>query len=86
MKGKSSKQEEQDVEEERKAVLSQMEREEAVRKEREEQVQSLKKKVEEVREGGEELGGKITERKVFLASLEEKRRGMEGQILGLSEN
>jgi chromosome segregation protein len=76
--------EEQDIEEEMKSVLIHMEREEASRKEREEQVQSLKKKVEEVGGGAEELGGKITEKKVSLASIEEKQRGMEGQILNLS--
>jgi len=78
--------EERDIVEEKKTVSAQMEREEATRKEREDQVQSWKKKVDEVREGTEELGGKITEKKVFLASIEEKQRGMEGQILNLSEN
>ena len=76
--------EEQDIVEEMKSVLIHMEREEASRKEREEQAQSLKKKVEEVGGGAEELGGKITEKKVSLASIEEKQRGMEGQILNLS--
>ena len=42
--------------------------------------------MEEVREGTEELGGKITEKKVFLASIEEKQRGMEGQLFHLFEN
>ncbi len=84
--GQELKREEQDIEEEMKSVLIHMEREEASRKEREEQVQSLKKKVEEVGEGTEELGGKITEKKVFLASIEEKQKGMEGQVLNLSEN
>jgi chromosome segregation protein len=41
--------------------------------------------VEEVREGGEELGGRITEKKVLLASVEEKQKGLEGQIQNLSE-
>ena len=62
-----------------------MEAEEAAKKEREEQVQSWKKKVEEVGEGTEELGGRITEKKVFLASIEEKQKGLEGQIQNLSE-
>jgi chromosome segregation protein len=84
--GQELKRDEQDIEEEMKSVLIQMEREEATRKEKEDQVQSLKKKVDEVREGTEELGGKITEKKVFLASIEEKQKGMEGQILNLSEN
>jgi chromosome segregation protein len=84
--GEELKGEERDIVEEKKTVSAQMEREEATRKEREDQVQSWKKKVDEVREGTEELGGKITEKKVFLASIEEKQRGMEGQILNLSEN
>jgi chromosome segregation protein len=65
--------------------LAQREREETIQQEKEGELQSLKKTVEEVREGTEELGGKITERKVFVASLEEKKKGMEGQILHLSE-
>jgi chromosome segregation protein len=84
--GKELEGEERDIEREKETVSAQMEREEAARKEREDQVQSLKKKVEEVGGGTEELGGKITERKVLLASMEEKERGMEGQILNLSEN
>lgn len=80
------KAEEQDIEEEMKTALTQMEKEEAVKQEKEEELQSLKKKGGEVREGGEELGGKITEKKVYLASLEEKQKGQEGQIQNLSEN
>jgi chromosome segregation protein len=83
--GGEMKEEEREIEEEMKSLLIQMEREEVSRKEKEEQVQSLRKKVEEVGEGTEELGGKITEKKIFLASLEEKKRGMEGQILQLTE-
>lgn len=78
--------EEGEIEEEMKAALDQMEREEASRKEKERELQSLKKTVEEVQEGTEELGGRITEKKVYLASIEEKQKGMEIQILGLSEN
>jgi len=78
--------EENEIEEEKKTVLHQMEGEEATRKEKEEQLQSLKKTVEEVQEGTEELGGRITEKKVYLASIEEKQRGMEIQILTLTEN
>jgi chromosome segregation protein len=74
-----------DLEKEKKEVSVQMEAEEAAKKEREGQVQSWKKKVEEVREGTEELGGKITEKKVILASIEEKQRGLKGQIQNLSE-
>jgi chromosome segregation protein len=84
--GKELEEEHQDIEKEREAVSAQMEREEAVKQEREEELQSLKKKVEEVSGGAEELGGGITEKKVFLASIEEKQRGMEGQILKLLEN
>lgn len=78
--------EEKEVEEEMKAVLDQMEKEEASRQNQEGELQSLKKTVEEVREGTEELGGRITEKKVSLASIEEKQRGMEIRILNLSEN
>jgi len=84
--GKELRDEEWDVEEEMKSVLAQMEREETLKQEREEELESLKKTVEEVREGTEELGGRITERKVISASLDEKRKGMEGQIIHLSEN
>ncbi len=78
--------EEQDIAEEMGAVSAQMEEKEALKQEKEEELQSSKKKVEEVREGTEELGGKITEKKVYLASLEEKQKGMEGQIQNLSES
>ncbi len=83
---KQLEEEDQDIEREKKEVSAQMEREETVRKEREARVQSWKKKAEEIGEGTEELGGKITEKKVFLASLEEKQKGLEGQIQNLSEN
>ncbi len=82
---KQLEEENQDIEKEKREVSVQTEREESEKKEREEQVQSWKKKGEEVGEGGEELGGKITEKKVFLASLEEKQKGLEGQIQNLSE-
>jgi chromosome segregation protein len=77
--------ESQDLEKEEKEVSGQKETVEFAKKESEEQVQSWKKKVEEVREGYEELGGKLTEKKVFLASIEEKKRGLESQIQNLSE-
>jgi chromosome segregation protein len=83
---KELEEEHQELEKEKKEVSVQMMREEASKKEREEQVQVWKKKVEEVMEGAEELGGKITEKKVFLASLEEKQKGLEGQIQNLLEN
>ncbi len=78
--------EEKDIEEGMKAAQGQMEREEAAKREKEEELQSLKKTVEEVSEGTEELGGRITEKKVYLASIEEKQRGMEVQLLNLSEH
>ncbi|HUL20924.1 MAG TPA: chromosome segregation protein SMC, partial [Thermodesulfobacteriota bacterium] len=78
--------ENQDVENEKKEVSAQMETGEATRKQREEQVQSWKKKAEEIGEGTEELGEKITEKKVVLASLEEKRKGLESQIQNLTES
>jgi chromosome segregation protein len=82
---KQLEEENQDLEKEKEEVSAQTETEEVAKKEREEQVQSWKKKVEEVREGGEELGGRITEKKVLLASVEEKQKGLEGQIQNLSE-
>jgi chromosome segregation protein len=84
--GQELKDEEQDIAEETGTVSAQMEKEETVKQEKEKELQSSKKKVEEVREGTEELGGKITEKKVFLASLEEKQKGLEGQIQNLSES
>ncbi len=82
---KQLEEENEDIEKEKQEVSAQAEREESEKKGREEQVQSWKKKAEEVGEGGEELGGKITEKKVFLASVEEKQKGLEGQIQNLSE-
>ena len=82
---KQLEEESQDLEKEKEEVSAQTETEEAAKKEREEQVQSWKKKVEEVREGGEELGGRITEKKVLLASVEEKQKGLEVQIQNFSE-
>ena len=83
--GKELKEEERDIEEEMKVVLTQTEGEEALKQEKEGELQSFKKKVEEVSEGKEDLGRKITEKKVYLASLEEKRKGMESQMLSLAE-
>jgi chromosome segregation protein len=80
------REEQREIEEETSSVLSQLEREEAAKQKKEEELHSLKKTIEEVREGTEELGGKITEKKVLLASIEEKQRGMEGQRVALSEN
>jgi chromosome segregation protein len=77
--------EEEDLEKGKREVSAQMEREEAKKRDGEIKVQLLKKKVEEVGEGTEDLGGTITEKKVFLASVEERKRGLEGQIQNLSE-
>jgi chromosome segregation protein len=77
--------EDQELEKEKKEVLAQMEREEGAKRRREEEVQSWKKKVEEIGAGTEELGGRITEKKVFSASIEEKQKGLEAQIQNLSE-
>ncbi len=82
---KELEEEDQEIEKEKREASAQAEREESEKGEREEQVQSWKKKAEEVGEGGEELGGKITEKKVILASLEEKQKGLEAQIQNLSE-
>ncbi len=84
--GEELQREGREIEEETKAVLDQMEKEEVARQKKEEELQSLKKTEEEVREGAEELGGRITDKKVHLASIEEKQRGVEGQILNFSEN
>ncbi len=78
--------EEKEIEEEMGSVLEEQEKEEALKREKEKELQSLKKTVEEVREGTEELGGRITEKKVLLASLEEKLKGMEVRIHALSEH
>ena len=75
----------QDLEKEKEAVSAQSENLEALKREGEEKVQSLKKRVEELREETDHLGGEITEKKVFLASIEEKQRGMVVQMLNLSE-
>lgn len=78
--------EREELDKEREEVSTQIKEKEAEKEKREEQVQVFKKKVEEVGGGTEELGGNITEKKIFLASLEEKRKGLEKQIQTLSEN
>jgi chromosome segregation protein len=83
---KQLEEENQDLKKEKTEASAQMEKEETAKREREERVQSWKKKMEEIGEGTEELGGKLTEKKVFLASLEEKQKGLEGQIQNLSES
>ena len=82
---KQLEEEDEDLKKEKKEVSAQMESEETAKKEREGKVQSLKKKVEEVGEGTEDLGGTITEKKVLLASVGEKKKGLETQIYNLSE-
>ena len=83
---KELKEEGQNLEKEREEASAQMETSEALKREGEERVQSLKEKVEALREETDQLGEKITEKKVFLASLQEKQRGMEGQLLNLLES
>jgi len=78
--------ENEELEKERQEVSAQIEEKEVEKHNQEEQVQGFKKKVEEVGGGTEELGGRITEKKIFLASLEEKRKGLERQIQTLSDN
>jgi chromosome segregation protein len=83
--GRQLQGEELEVDEEIRTVLTRLQEEEHSRQKKDEELQSLKKAVDEVREGTDDFGARITERKVFVASLEEKRRGMEGQIHSLSE-
>ena len=75
-----------ELEREKEEVSLKMGAGEATKQQGEEQVQSLKKRVEDLREESDRLGAEITERKVFLASLEEKQRGMETQRLTLSNS
>ncbi len=84
--GEELREESHEIEEEKRSVLEGLDQTERLRAEKEEQLQSLKRTVEEVREGTEELGGRITEKKVILASIEEKQRGLDQQLLHLSEN
>ena len=71
---------------EEKAILDQIEVQELRRKEQEERVQCLKRDTEALRMETEDVGGKITERKVLLASLEERQKGLENQIRHHSES
>ena len=71
---------------EEKGIVDQIEAREMRRKEQEERVQSLKRDTEALRTETEEVGGKITERKVLVASLEERQKGMENQIHHHSES
>ncbi len=78
--------EQQEVDKEINEILVKMDLEEAIKREREEILNSMKKTVEEVKEGTEELGSKITEKKVILATMEEKRKAFDNQISNISEN
>lgn len=83
---KSQREEEnEELRREKEEVSAQMEDKEVEKQKREELVQVFKRKVEEVGGGTEELGGNITEKKIFLASLEEKKKGLERQVQSLSE-
>jgi chromosome segregation protein len=74
-----------EIEREKLGASLQIETEEGIRREREGTVQSLKGQTDVLREEIELLGREITEKKVSLAGLEEKRRGMETQTLHLLE-
>ncbi len=84
--GRELHEEAREIEEATRSVLTQIEWEERIQQEREGELQSLKKTVEEVREGTDDLGGKITEKKVLLASIEEKERGIEAKLSRLCES
>ncbi len=83
--GQELEREDGDLAKEKETVSSQLEIFETAMREGEEGVQSSKKRVEELREETEQLGREITEKKISLASLEEKRKGMEDQRLRLVE-
>ncbi len=84
--GEELQKEREEIEKEQRAVSEALAKTDRLREQKEEELQSLKRTVEEVREGTEELGGRITEKKVILASIEEKQRGLDQQNLHLSEN
>ena len=73
----------QDLEQEKVLVSDQRGAGERDREDGEERVQGLRKRVEAVASVMEELGRTMTGRKVFLASEEEKQRGMEIQVANL---
>jgi chromosome segregation protein len=76
--------EEQELEKEKEQVSARLESGEIVKREGEELAQVLRTKVGEAGEAVEELGREMTEKKVTLASLEEKQRGIETQMGNLS--
>lgn len=84
--GDELEEERRGIEEERRSILEALDQTEKLRQQKEDELQSLKRTFEEIGEGTEELGGKITEKKVILASIEEKQRGLDQQIIHLSEN
>ncbi len=75
-----------ELNQEERGIHGQVEAQELLRMEQEEKVQCLKRDTEALRAETEQLGGEITERKVRLASLEEKQRGLEAQGRRLSES
>ena len=75
--------EHRELQEEREETSAQAEIKETMKRSGEASVQSLKNEVDGLREKTEQLGREITERKVILASLEEKQKGMENQMLNL---
>ena len=78
--------EDQDVEREKQETSIQIESLESTKKEGEEKVQLLKEQVGGVREETDRLGAEITEKKVLLASMEEKQKGIEHQKANLLES
>jgi chromosome segregation protein len=78
--------EEDDLEREKREASLQLGVLETAKREGDERAQSLKQQVEALREESDRLGEEITQGKVFLASIEEKRKGMEGQQVSLSES
>lgn len=75
--GSQLEEEDQEVEHEKQDLTSRMGLGEMARREQEERVQGLKTLVGSVQEENERLAREMTERKVLLASLEEKRKGID---------
>lgn len=75
--GAQLEEEDQEIENEKQDLVSRMGSGEMARREQEERVQGLKTLVGKVQEENERLAREMTERKVLLASLEEKRKGIE---------
>ena len=83
--GKQLEEESGEIEREKQEALVQRTAQEGLKQEREAAVQALKQQADAMRDEIEQLGHEITERKVSLASLEEKRKGMESQRVRLIE-